>query len=134
MPPKKRSSHIGDSEHRGRVTVPRDPTAAALPRAATSAPPKRHKPAVETGVSTPAPTNRYTPPRRPTVRLRPGWHKTLGLALVVGGFTIVILNILMGGGSDLVLLPGGHNELYLLLGLTMAASSMWWFGWFDRER
>lgn len=78
-------------------------------------------------------SSRYTPPHK-AIRLRPGWHKTVGFALVIVGFAIVILNILMGGGSDLTLLPGGHNELYLFLGLAMAAYSMWWFGWFDRPQ
>ncbi len=128
MPPNKRHGQAGKSEHRGRVTVPRDPT--ALPRA--DAAPLARKGDDHHSPSAPA-SSRYTPPTK-SIRLRPGWHKTIGLILVAVGFIIVILNILMGGGSDLTLLPGGHNELYLFLGLGLAAYSMWWFGWFDREK
>jgi len=32
------------------------------------------------------------------------------------------------------LLPGGHSPLYLLLGLAIMTSSLWWFGWFDRPK
>lgn len=131
MPPNKRRVQGGKSEHRGRVTVPRDPT--DLPRADGQTRASTRKDDDHRGHPTPPASSRYTPRQR-SVRLRPGWHKTIGLILVAVGFTIVILNIMMGGGSDLTLLPGGHNELYLFLGLAVAAYSMWWFGWFDREK
>jgi hypothetical protein len=31
-------------------------------------------------------------------------------------------------------LPGGHNEFYLLIGMAAAGYSTWWFGWFDRKK
>lgn len=35
-------------------------------------------------------------------------------------------------GEDVTLLPGGHSELYLLLGIAVAGSSTWFLGLFDR--
>ena len=131
MPPKKRRVQAGKSEHHGRVTIQRDPT--ALPRSDAQPLAKTLKAEDRPRHSSAPPSSRYTPPTK-SVRLRPGWHKALGLILVAVGFTIVILNILMGGGSDLKLLPGGHSELYLFFGLGLAGYSMWWFGWFDREK
>ena len=30
------------------------------------------------------------------------------------------------------ILPGGHSPLYFMAGVVIAASSLWWFGAFDR--
>ena len=133
MPPKKRRSSPGDLEHHGRVTVPRgsrDPR--VTPRAAEPSLAERAK-RYERGSVTPAPSSRYTPPIR-SVRFRAGWHKAVGAGLLVLGAAIAILNDVMLLGADTTLLPGGHSELYLILGVGVAGYSTWWFGWFDRER
>ena len=58
---------------------------------------------------------------------RPLWHKVLGGLLIVLGVVVFFLNDF---SPDL--LPGAHNEGYAVLGISVAASSIWWFGWFDR--
>ncbi len=35
-------------------------------------------------------------------------------------------------GEDLTLLPGGHAELYLVLGVSVAIGATWFLGLFDR--
>lgn len=129
MPPSKRRTKASDIEHRGRVTVSRDPT--AVPRASPSMPSGRaNRP--ERGPATPAASSRYTPPLK-SVRWRPGWHKSIGALVLIVGLIVVILNEVMLGNS-ITLLPGGHSELYLVLGVVIAGYSTWWFGWFDREK
>lgn len=96
-------------------------------------PKKRYERPGDAAAAAPTPASRrYTPPIR-SVRVRPGWHKAVGFALVLVGLTVIVLNDVMRGGG-VRLLPGGHSELYLALGLVIAGYSMWWFGWFDRER
>ena len=130
MPPNKRRTKAKDIEHRGRVTVSRDdPT--AVPRVAASTPSARAK-RHESGPVTPAASSRYTPPIK-SVRFRPGWHRTVGVLILILGLAVVILNDAMLGNS-ITLLPGGHSELYLMLGVVVAGYSTWWFGWFDREK
>lgn len=77
---------------------------------------------------TPAASARYTPPmklnRGP---FRPVWHKVLGAVLILVGAAIFFLN-----DFSPELLPGAHSELYAALGIGVAATSIWWFGWFDR--
>jgi len=74
-------------------------------------------------------TPRYTPPV-PRKRLRPGWHRLAGWGQVVLGVALIVLNYAQDFGP--VLLPGGHNELYFLAGLVVAAAGTWWLGVFDR--
>lgn len=81
--------------------------------------------------SAPEPSARYTPPTQ-QYRLRPGWHRVAGWLGVALGVVIAAMNDLMLMGDDLSLLPGGHNELYLLLGIAVAGSSTWFLGLFDR--
>lgn len=129
MPPRKRRVAPGDREHRGRVTLPRDPT--AIPRTVEpglAGRPKHH----EREPVTPSPSSRYTP-RRKSVRFRPGWHKGVGAGIVGLGVAIAILNDAMLFSST-TLLPGGHSEFYLMLAVAIAAYATWWFGWFDREK
>ena len=130
MPPKKRRTMARDIQHRGRVTVSRDDYA-AVPRPVASTPAARAK-RNESGPVTPTASSRYTPPIKST-RLRPGWHKTVGVLILIAGITVVVLNDAMLGNS-ITLLPGGHSELYLMLGVLIAGYSTWWFGWFDREK
>lgn len=81
--------------------------------------------------STPAASARYTPPT-PQYRVRPAWHRIAGWFGVALGIIVAAVNDLMLMGDDLTLLPGGHNELYLLLGIAIAGSSTWFLGLFDR--
>lgn len=128
MSPNKRRVTPGHVEHHGRVSRPRDDT---LPRRVTPPTPSRrssHAPERDA----PAASSRYTPKIK-SVRFRPGWHKAVGLGFLVLGIAIAVLNEVMLGTST-TLLPGGHMEVYLVLGLVIAGYSTWWFGWFDRER
>ena len=83
------------------------------------------------GGGAPEASARYTPPT-PQYRLRPRWHRFAGWLGVAVGIVIAAVNDLMLMGDDLTLLPGGHNEGYLLLGIAVAGSSTWFLGLFDR--
>ena len=61
---------------------------------------------------------------------RPPWHRAVGWTLIAIGVAIAVLNDL--AWVDVELLPGGHTELYLLLGLLVAGFGSWWTGLFDR--
>lgn len=74
-------------------------------------------------------TPRYTPPLL-RKRYRPTWHRWTGWLQVGTGVVFVLLNYAQDFGPRL--LPGGHNELYFLLGLAVAGSGSWWLGVFDR--
>jgi hypothetical protein len=130
MPPKRRPRTIGSGpQHHGRVTpkageLPRD-TDTEVSRYVSRTTGSRER-------ASPNPSSRYTPPLR-TKRMRPGWHTALGAGLAVLGLLVIVVNDAMLFGS-ITLLPGGHNELYLMLGVTIAAWSTWWFGWFDRAK
>ncbi|MEO7443836.1 MAG: hypothetical protein ABIW46_09935 [Acidimicrobiales bacterium] len=75
-------------------------------------------------------TPRYTPPTKIAKRFRPPWHRLVGWGQVGLGLLLVIMNYAQD--FDVVLLPGGHNELYFLLGIAVAAGGTWWLGAFDR--
>lgn len=79
----------------------------------------------------PAASERYTPPAALHIRVRPVWHKVLGWFTVAVGVGVVIINYL--DYDNLRILPGGHNEGYFILGIAIAATSLWWFGAFDRD-
>lgn len=83
---------------------------------------------------TSAPNVRYTPPKREVVYvpMRPDWHRWLAIGLLVAGLLIVVLNDAQRF-TKLHLLPFGHRELYLLLGLFICGLSGRFFGIFDRE-
>ena len=71
-------------------------------------------------------TNRYTPPVRRPIRIRPEWHKPVGVAAVVGGLALFIacnLNVLG------IHRYGGH--IWYIVGLGIAVSSLWWWGALD---
>lgn len=74
-----------------------------------------------------APSIRYTPPRKFTYIFRPTWHKVIGVALVVSGFTIFFAceTKLLGNIHAF----GGH--IWFAVGIAIAASSTWWFGLYD---
>jgi hypothetical protein len=50
--------------------------------------------------------------------------------MVVAGLTVFVLNDLEW--FDVHVMPGGHNELYAVVAVAIAGSSLWWFGAFDR--
>ena len=129
MPPNKRRKGLGEVEHHGRVTMHRTDSAANPAAPSPSSVTKRRV----TGRTAPEASSRYTPPAK-SLRFRPEWHKRVGLVLLPLGLAVVILNDLVLLGAGRALLPGGHSEFYLLLGLAIAGYSTWWFGWFDREQ
>lgn len=128
MPPNKRKVYGQDIHHQGRVTVHRDPE---LPRA-TEPPPSGQRSRRPDARDVPTASNKHTPPIK-HIRFRPTWHKVVGVLAVVLGAGIAVTNDVMLFGASTTLLPGGHNELYLVLGITVAGSSLWWFGWMDRN-
>jgi len=71
------------------------------------------------------PANDYT--------VRPRWHRVAGWLGVGFGALIAIVNDAMLLGEDLVLLPFGHSELYLFLGVLVAGWSTRFLGLFDRD-
>ncbi|MBA3400200.1 MAG: hypothetical protein H0U01_09580 [Acidimicrobiia bacterium] len=79
---------------------------------------------------TPAASSRYTPPSKP-VRIRPRWHRPAGWIGIVLGALIAAVNDLMLV-NDNSLLPFGHSEAYLFLGIGIAGGSTWFLGLFDR--
>ena len=102
------------------------------PKGTQAARRSRHRGATAgAGSDRPEASPRYTPPT-PQFRLRPRWHRFAGWFGVVLGIVIAAVNDLMLMGEDLTLLPGGHNELYLFLGIAVAGSSTWFLGLFDR--
>lgn len=74
---------------------------------------------------------RYTPRQKKPFRFRPEWHKPLGWAIVLLGITIAVVNDL--AVFDIRVMPGGHNELYLVLALLVAGGGTWFLGIFDRS-
>lgn len=133
MPPNKRRGKPGDPEHHGRVT---SRAGAPLPRSSGSQAPFDDRTARNRRAEPlPSPSARYTPPVRSvrSVRFRPRGHKVVGAVVLVAGIAIAVLNDVMLLGASSTLLPGGHSELYLVLGVAVAGFSTWWFGWFDRE-
>ena len=87
----------------------------------------------ERPADTPSPdaSGRYTP-KTPAYRLRPGWHRFAGWLGVLSGVAVAALNDVMLMGDGLTLLPFGHSELYLFLGIAIVGSSTWFLGLFDR--
>ncbi len=137
MPPPKRRTQGGQPINEGRATRALDDTTPVQllpdhdevrPLTHTRSPNKPSSASRSVGSS-----QRYTPPVR-SARFRATWHRLVGAGLLVVGVLVVILNDVMRLQPDLTLLPGGHNELYLVAGMASAAYSTWWFGWFDRKR
>lgn len=140
MPPPKRRTQGGRPVHRGRVTtreseinVGQGVDADFATRAFTRSEAMSHRRTNAEARNPVAPT-RPTADRRPAFRFRPTWHKWLGAGLLVLGAALLVLNDLMMLQPSLLLLPGGHNELYLIAAVLIAGYSTWFFGWFDRTR
>lgn len=69
-------------------------------------------------------------------RSRPGWQKVLGVCLMAVGVALVIVNYGSepnGSREALDILPGGHNLLYIPLGIGITVWGGWWTGAFDRK-
>lgn len=77
----------------------------------------------------PSPTGRYTPPKAMAFRIRPTWHKVAGVIQMLVGVALVVINYIDYSAD---ILPGGHQEVYFLVGIVIAGGSSWWFGAFDR--
>lgn len=82
------------------------------------------------------PWRRRVPQRTADRRSDSVRHGTSGSALASSslGAALLVLNDLMMLQPSLLLLPGGHNELYLIAAVLIAGYSTWFFGWFDRTR
>lgn len=61
---------------------------------------------------------------------RPARHRWLGLAVIAAGVLIAVMNDAMLF-MDATVLPFGHQELWLFLGVAVAASGSWFLGLFD---
>lgn len=93
--------------------------------------PRKRPSAAAPDESAPTSSSRYTAPQ-PKFRIRPKWHRLAGWFGVVLGVAIAVANDGMLIAEDLRLLPGGHQELYLILALLVAGGSTWFLGVFDR--
>lgn len=134
MTPPKRRTRPSDPEHHGRTTERRSTLGHSLPRADADHFGPRPRAATRSGLSDGdvEPTSR-TASRRPVARLRPTWHRWVGIVLLVLGGALLVVNDLMMLQPTLPrLLPGGHNELYLLAATLIGGYSTRFFGWFDR--
>lgn len=94
--------------------------------------PSAPRPMRTKGREAPEASARYSPPAN-DYTVRPRWHRVAGWLGVGIGAIIAILNDAMLLGDDLVLLPFGHSELYLLLGVLVAGWSTRFLGLFDRD-
>lgn len=78
--------------------------------------------------SQPAPVQgRYTPPKvHPEIRFRPEWHKVAGAASLVFGLALFVVCTFNVWG-----IHGYGGHIWYLVGLAIAASSIWWWGGLD---
>lgn len=140
MPPPKRRTQRGPVHH-GRVTkqaseirVSHGADADLVARASTPTESPGHRLAGAEKSRQPVATTGRTTARRSAFQVRPAWHQWLGAGLLILGVALLVLNDLMMLQPSLLLLPGGHNELYLIAAVVIAGYSTWFFGWFDRTR
>lgn len=59
------------------------------------------------------------------------WHRPVGLGLLVVGILIAVVNDL--AYVDIEVMPGGHNELYLMAGVLMAGAGAYLAGFFSPD-
>lgn len=64
------------------------------------------------------------PPFRP-------WHRPVGLGMLVSGILIAVVNDL--AYLNIEVMPGGHNELYLMLGVLVAGTGAYLAGFFSPD-
>ena len=117
--PKRRGGNRRVTPKKGRTQHTDGLTAASRP-----ARPQPHRAAV-------ADSGRYTAPKV-SYRVRPKWHRVAGWTGVALGILIAVANDAMLFTDGVTLLPLGHQELYLILGVLVAGSSTWFLGLFDR--
>lgn len=67
------------------------------------------------------------------MRYRPGWHRYVGGLLVLAGLFVLFGDMTAQLGLWAPL-PGGHNPLLMAAAFGLLISSVWWFGWFDRQK
>ena len=70
-------------------------------------------------------SRRDAPPRN-SARARPAWRNVLGALILCAALTIAILN-------ELRVLPGGHNELYLVSSAAVGGFGIWWLDWLHQS-
>lgn len=119
-----------------RGTRPGDPKNARGPGPVRKVVRRAEAPATDApdGEAPPRATSRTTPRTPPAgVVVRPRWHRIVGWVGLALGVLIVILNDVMLFGEGLSLLPFGHSEFYLILGLLVAGLSTWFLGLLDRQ-
>jgi hypothetical protein len=106
---------------RGRTQRPRrkGPTPRKRPVPVNSGAAEQAKPVTATA--------RYTPPKNRGI-FRPTWHKLVGGASIVVGIALFFTCEFNGFKIHNY---GGH--IWYLVGLALAASSLWWFGAMDRS-
>ncbi len=89
-------------------------------------PRNRSRSATEEATGGPGESRRYTAPVKVRGGYRPGWHKAVGgVSIAVGVTLFIACEASLWGIHNY----GGH--IWYLLGLVLAASSLWWFGAFD---
>jgi hypothetical protein len=71
---------------------------------------------------------RCTPPTPPAFRVRPSWHRIIGVLVVVAGGALLFICQFNGWGIHDY---GGH--IWYLVGGLIAGSGLWWFGMFEKE-
>lgn len=59
------------------------------------------------------------------------WHRPVGLALLIAGILVAVMNDL--AYVDIEVMPGGHNELYLMAGVFMAGGGAYLAGFFSPD-
>lgn len=59
------------------------------------------------------------------------WHRPVGLGMLVTGILIAVVNDL--AFFDIEVMPGGHSELYLILGVLVAGTGAYFAGFFSPD-
>ncbi|MFP5298791.1 MAG: hypothetical protein ACLGHL_07380 [Actinomycetota bacterium] len=59
------------------------------------------------------------------------WHRPTGLAMLVVGILVAVVNDL--AYLNIEVMPGGHNELYLMLGVLVAGAGAYFAGFFSPD-
>ena len=68
---------------------------------------------------------RDAPPRN-SAGARPASRNVLGALILSAALTIAILN-------EFRVLPGGHNELYLVSSVAVGGFGIWWLDWLHQS-
>lgn len=76
-------------------------------------------------------SGRHTP-AVPSVRVRPAWHRPLGVVMLGVGLVVFTLHHAARIGMDTI--PGVHNMLWFIGSLGVLGLGGWYTGIFDRTR